>query len=268
MRVNWDNIINEDHTPSRVSRRLAKMKMVGGNFWTGVNNFFDSTAGQTLLSLAGADILVLPTGQRDQLPEPDPNFVSYLDHYSTPAERKARLLEENRNRAQKWVEGEFIKENKQQEEEFKIGRANEARALLLRNEQNRKAEAARLLARHRTTEAQNAARVQAAQRGATNLQGQLSKIQAVAAASAATREQSLEALHTLATQKAAAAAAEAEQQRVIQANSAQVLAQQNAEVARLRAEAMAKQAQIPQVRATATRGNKAPQVKFGGYRYY
>ena len=93
----------------------------------------------------------------------------------------------------------------------------------------------------------------------------------MSAASAATRAQNLESLHTLATQRAAAAAAEAEQQKAIQANSAQVLAQQNAEVARLRAEAMAKQGQIAAPSAymtVAARRGKAPQVKFGGLRYY
>jgi len=266
MKVDWDNIINEDHKPSRASRSLAKM--VGGG-WDDVNKFFDSGFGQGLLFVTGLDQVILTPPSRDNLPEPDPNFVSYLDHYTTPAERKARLFEQNRNRAENWLRtSEIQKEIKQQEEEFRRGRENEARALLLRNEQNRKADAARLLARQQTTAAQNAARLQAAQKGATNLQGHLEKIQAVAAASAATRAQNLQSLHTLATQKAAAAAAEAEQQKAIQANSAQLLVQQNAEIARLRAEAMAKQAQIPQVRSTGTRGKKAPQMKFGGLRYY
>jgi hypothetical protein len=269
MKVDWDKIISENHKPSRASRSLAKM--VGGG-WDDVNKFFDSGVGQAFLFVTGLDQVGLTPPSRDNLPDPNPNFVSYLDHYTTPAERQARLFEQNRNRAlERLRTSEIPKEIKQQEEEFRRGRENEARALLLRNEQSRKGEAARLLARQQTTAAQNAARLQAAQQGATNLKGYLEKIKAVTAASAATRTQNLQSLHALANQKAAAAAAEAEQQRAIQANSAQVLIQQNAEIARLRAEAMAKQAKIAAPSAymtVAARKGKAPQVKFGGLRYY
>jgi hypothetical protein len=168
---------------------------------------------------------------------------------------------------------EATKEAKEQEEDRKIVMQNEAYALLLRNEQTRKDEAARLASRNQITATQNAARVQAAQRGATSLQGELERIKTASAASAATRAQNLQSLHALATQRGAVAAAEAQQQKAIQAHSAQTLAQQSAEVARLRAEAMANQSQVraaPVVtaRPTAVKKAKAPQVKFGGLRYY
>ena len=164
---------------------------------------------------------------------------------------------------------EAAKEAKEQEEDRKRMIANQATGALLRNAQNKKAETARLLAKQQTITAQSAARVQATQQSATSLQGQLAKIQATAAASAATRAQNLQSLQALAAQKGAVAAAEAEEQKAIQAHSAQVLAEQNAEVARLRAEAMAKQAQIAAPSAATTpaaRKVRAPQVKFGGSR--
>jgi hypothetical protein len=268
MKVDWDKIISENHKPSRASRRLAKPKLVGGDFWSDIGSFFDSPGGQVFLALTGFDALVLP-------PRPGPPSQEQTYHdFPQPGDEGYNYNPAltTRAKAENWLlTSEIPKEMKQQEEEYRRGRENEARALLLRNEQNRKAEAARLLARQQATAAQNAARVQAAQQGATNAQGYLEKIKAVSAASAATRAQNLESLHTLATQRAAAAAAEAEQQKAIQANSAQVLAQQNTEVARLRAEAMAKQGQIAAPSAymtVAARRGKAPQVKFGGLRYY
>jgi len=164
---------------------------------------------------------------------------------------------------------EAAKEAAEQEADRKIVIQNEAYALLLRNEQNRQDEAARLASRNQITATQNAARVQAAQRGATSLQGEMERIKAASAASAATRAQNLQSLHALATQKNAIAAAEAQQQKAIYAQSAQTLAQQSAEVARLRAEAMANQSQVrttPAVmaRPPAVKKVKAPQVKFGG----
>jgi len=269
MKVDWDKIISENHTPSRTSRRRGKPKLVGGDFWSDIGSFFDSPVGQVFLALTGFDALVLPPR-----PGPPPPQEQTYHDFPQPGDEGYNYdpALTTRAKAENWLlTSEIPKEMKQQQEEYRRGRENEARALLLRNEQTRKAEAARLLARQQATAAQNAARVQAAQQGATNAQGYLEKIKAVSAASAATRAQNLQSLHTLATQKAAAAAAEAEQQKVIQANSAQVLAQQNAEVARLRAEAMARQAQItkaPAAPAPVARRAKAPQVKFGGLRYY
>lgn len=321
MKVDWDKIIKENHTPSRASRRHAKM--VGG-----MMNPLDMPLVQAFFLVTGLDVVVPPResppprsfwdgppSYQDYLfPRDDSVYNAWQEERRLAIERgedpstiespwaiqfaqkgipyetdkrynpwgdkyvysrafiRQRMFEQTRARAENWVRtSEIPKELKEQEEEYRLGRENEARALLLRNEQNRKAQAARLLARNQATTAQSAARVQAAQQGATNVQGYLDKIQAVAAASAATKAQNLQSLQALATQKAAAAASEAEQQRVIQANSAQVLAEQNAEVARLRAEAMAKQAQLakaPVATAPVGRRGKAPQVKFGGLRYY
>jgi hypothetical protein len=168
---------------------------------------------------------------------------------------------------------EAAKEAKEQEEERKRMIQNQATGALLRAAQNKKAETARLSAMQQTMIAQNEARVQATQKSSTALQDELTRIKASAEASAATRAQRVESFRALTAQKAAAASAEAEQKKAILANSAQVLAEQNAEVARLRAEALAKQAQIvkaPAAAATAPVGRraKAPQVKFGGLRYY
>lgn len=285
MKVDWDKIIKENHKPSRVSRRLAKM--VGGRTWSPL----DMPLVKGFLMLTGIDTLLPPREE----PPPETNLYNEWQEerrlliemgedlgesqWTSPAEQRRiareftrqRIFEQNRAKAENWVRtSEIPKELKQQEEEYRLGRENETRAFLLRNEQKRKAQAARLLAKQQTITAQMTAKVQAAQQGATNAQGYLEKIQAVAAASAATRAQNLQSLQALATQKGAVAAAEAEQQKAILANSAQVLAEQNAEVARLRAEAMAKQAQIAQGTAPATtaRRTKAPQVKFGGGFFY
>jgi len=170
---------------------------------------------------------------------------------------------------------EAAKEAKEQEEDRKRMIQTQATGALLRAAENKKAETARRLAMQQTMIAQNEARVQATQKSSTALQDELTRIKASAEASAATQAQRVESLKALAAQKAAAASAEAEQKKAILANSAQVLAEQNAEVARLRAEALAKQAQIvkaPAAAATAAapvgRRAKAPQVKFGGLRYY
>lgn len=166
---------------------------------------------------------------------------------------------------------EAAKEAKEQEEDRKRMIQSQATGALLRAAQNKKAETARLSAMQQTMIAQNEARVQATQKSSTALQDELTRIKASAEASAATQAQRVESLKALAAQKAAAASAEAEQKKAILANSAQVLAEQNAEVARLRAEALAKQAQIvkaPVAAAPVGRRAKAPQVKFGGLRYY
>ena len=249
MKVDWDKIISENYKPS---------KMVGGY---GISNFMIDFADITGLSLLTHPI---QRPHPDDLTLPNPDFLPY-------EEREQRLLEARMRRDEEWLLGEIPKELKQQAEEVRLTRDSHNRLLLLRNEQNRKAEAARLLARNKAISAQSAARLQAAQKGTANIQDYLARVQAVAAASAATRAQNLQSLHALATQKAAASAAEAQQQRAINANSAQILAQQNAEVARLRAEAMAKQAQLvktPTATAPVGRKAKAPQVKFGGLRYY
>jgi len=166
---------------------------------------------------------------------------------------------------------EAAKEAKEQEEDRKRMIQSQATGALLRAAQNKKAETARLSAMQQTMIAQNEARVQATQKSSTALQDELTRIKASAAASVATQAQRVESLKALAAQKAAAASAEAEQKKAILASSAQVLAEQNAEVARLRAEALAKQAQIvkaPAATAPVGRRAKAPQVKFGGLRYY
>jgi hypothetical protein len=326
MKVDWDKIISENHKPSRVSRRLAKM--VGGN--VGV------TIGNVLLDI------VLPGGRQiiehswsmdermrnrrrglwqtpeqmeaemaanrarqeylDSLPK-EPLYIAawkdYNDYYMKATGKLGRTNEAKKFKALRDETARILledygvdirdevgyifnpredlpkvdpkveaaKEAKEQEAERKLAIANNNLALLLRNDRNRKADAARLLAKNQATAAQNAARVQASQQSATSLQEELARVQAAAAASAATRAQNLQSLHALATQKAATSAAEAQQQRAIQAHSAQILAQQNAEVARLREEAMAKQAQVratPVVPAKVSRRGTAPQVKFGG----
>ena len=260
MKVDWDKIISENYKPS---------KMVGGY---GISNFMIDFADITGLSLLTHPI---QRPHPDDLTLPNPDFLPYEEReqrlLEARMEREQRLLEARMRRDEEWLLGEIPKELKQQAEEVRLTRDSHNRLLLLRNEQNRKAEAARLLARNKAISAQSAARLQAAQKGTANIQDYLARVQAVAAASAATRAQNLQSLHALATQKAAASAAEAEQQRAINANSAQILAQQNAEVARLRAEAMAKQAQLvktPTATAPVGRKAKAPQVKFGGLRYY
>jgi hypothetical protein len=257
MKVDWDKIISENYKPS---------KMVGGY---GISNFMIDFADITGLSMLTHPI---QRPHPDDLTLPNPDFLPYdLRGIPTKEEREQGLLEARMRRDEQWLLGEIPKELKQQAEEVRLTRDSHNRLLLLRNEQNRKAEAARLLARNKAISAQSAARLQAAQKGTANIQDYLARVQAVAAASAATRAQNLQSLHALATQKAAASAAEAQQQRAINANSAQILAQQNAEVARLRAEAMAKQAQIakaPVATAPVARKAKAPQVKFGGLRYY
>jgi hypothetical protein len=255
MKVNWDKIISENYKPS---------KMVGGY---SILNFLNDFADITGLSLLTHPI---QRPHPDDLTVPNPNLLPYdLRDIPTHEEREQKILEDRMRRQEQWLLGEIPKELKQQEEEARLTRDSHNRLLLLRNEQNRKAEAARLLARNKAISAQSAARLQAAQKGTANIQDYLARVQAVAAASAATRAQNLQSLHALATQKAAASAAEAEQQRAIHANSAQILAQQNAEVARLRAEAMAKQARIAKASAAPVgRKAKAPQVKFGGLRYY
>lgn len=262
--------------------------MVGGRTWSPL----DMPLVKGFLMLTGIDAVLPPR----ESPPPETNLYDEWQEerrlliemgedlgesqWTSPAEQRRiareftrqRMFEQTRARAENWVRtSEIPKELKQQEEEYRLGRENEVRALLLRNVQNRKAEADRLLAKQQTITAQRTARVQAAQQGATSLQGQLAKIQAVAAASAATKAQNLQSLQALATQKGAVAAAEAEQQKAILANSAQVLAEQNAEVARLRAEAMAKQAQLvktPTATTPTARRTKAPQVKFGGGFFY
>ncbi len=238
--------------------------MVGGY---SILNFLNDFADITGLSLLTHPI---QRPHPDDLTVPNPNLLPYdLRDIPTHEEREQKILEDRMRRQEQWLLGEIPKELKQQEEEARLTRDSHNRLLLLRNEQNRKAEAARLLARNKAISAQSAARLQAAQKGTANIQDYLARVQAVAAASAATRAQNLQSLHALATQKAAASAAEAEQQRAIHANSAQILAQQNAEVARLRAEAMAKQARIAKAStAPVGRKAKAPQVKFGGLRYY
>lgn len=282
MKVDWDKIIKENHKPSRVSRRLAKM--VGGKNY----NPLDMPLIQGLMMLTGVDVFLPPrtpgigglegwSGDPRDLPMPlfiteEERLLREEQERLDKEESRQRILETNRAKAINWLRtSEIPKELKQQEEEYRRGRENEVRALLLRNEQNRKAQAARLLAKQQTMAAQNAARVRATQQGATSLQGQLAKIQAVAAASAATKAQNLESLKALAIQKGAVAAAEAEEQKAILANSAQILAEQNAEVARLRAEAMEKQAQLvktPTSTAPVGRRGKAPQVIFGGGFFY
>jgi hypothetical protein len=316
MNVDWDKIISENHKPSRVSRRLAKMVGGYGFFPTKppsgplLHGTPAELAGTATTFIGGPGTFIVGSLISGILNMATPFMGDYQSQYSpddyvyTAADIKAsydtfefnRLLELKRRfprepwrwKAQLLAYGyeeysndlpavdpivEAAKEAAEQEADRKIVMQNEAYALLLRNEQTRKDEAARLLERQRLTTAQNAARVQAAQQGATTLQGELARIQAAAAASAATKAQSLKSLQALATQKGAVAAAEAQQQKAIQAYSAQTLAQQSAEVARLRAEAMAKQSQIrvaPVVTATptASRKGKAPQVKFGGLRYY
>jgi len=166
---------------------------------------------------------------------------------------------------------EAAKEAKEQEEDTIILRENETYAALLRNEQQRQDEAIRATARMKTTAAQYDMRRQAAQQATATLTGHLARIQTAAATEAAARSQNLNSLHTLATQRGAVAAAEATQQKAIQANTAQALANQSAEMARLRAEAAAKQSQllkkVPVPVPTALARAKivrAPQVRFGG----
>ena len=316
MKVDWDKIISENHKPSRVSRRLAKMvggygffptKPPSGPILAGSPKDLALTAATFL---GGPGTFIVGSIISGIVNMATPFMGDYQSQYSpddyvyTAADIKAsydtwefkRLLELRRRfpkepwrwKAQLLKYGyeeystdlpevdpivEATKEAAEQEADRKIVMQNEAYALLLRNEQTRQDESARLLERQRLTTAQNAARVQAAQQGATTLQGEMARIQAASAASAATRAQNLKSLHALATQKNAVAAAEAQQQKAIQAHSAQTLAQQNAEVARLRAEAMAKQSQVrvaPAVmaRPPVAKKTKAPQVKFGGLRYY
>lgn len=259
MKVDWDKIIREDHKPSRVSRRLAKI--VGGSSKT--LNILDMPLIKATAALTGLDLL-MPT---DEWVDPgaalvyQPNWTKE-ELYAMNDERlkqeanrrqlaKDAAAAANRASAVNWLMNSQIKkEGEEQREDNRLLRENMTQAALLRNEQSRKAEAARLLARQKIVAAQNAVRVQAAKQSVTSFQGHLDKIQAVAAASAATKAQNLQNIQALAKQRAAAAAAEETQKEAILASSAQALAQQNAEVARLRAEAMAKQAQIPQVMAS------------------
>jgi hypothetical protein len=330
MKVDWDKIIKENHKPSRVSRRIAKM--VGGNVGVEIGNFLLDTlipGGREIIEHSWAMDERWRNRQRghwqtqaqweammearreheeykDSLPK-EPIYINawkvYNDNYmkatgklgATNEARKWKVLRDETARVLLdrfdvdirdnvgWFFNpreplpavnpklEAAKEAKEQEEDRKRMIASQATGALIRNVQNKKAETARLLAKQQTMAAQNAARMRATQQGAMSLQGQLAKVQAAAAASVDTKAQNLESLKALATQKRAIAAAEAEEQKAILANSAQILAEQNAEVARLRAEAMEKQAQLvktPTATAPVGRRGKAPQLIFGGGFFY
>jgi len=296
MKVDWNRIINENHKPSRVSRRLAKMLGGGADQppdeevdytvryrepgitdytaddWkaavlTGIDtlaNAYDPIGNLPLIIMGAADSeaerLAAEKAQRELVQRNSDfrrkavgQYTAYLDEQQRERVRKSKILDPaTRARAVK-----------QQEENQKIVAENEAYGAMLRNEQQRKDEADRKIARMRATTAQNAATLQAAKQGATTLMGELTRIKAANAATAAAKAQNLRSLQALATQRGAVAAAEAVQQKAIQANSAQQAALQNEEMARLHAEAMAKQAQLSQVSTTA-RVVRAPQVKIGG----
>lgn len=305
MKVNWDNIIQEDHTPSRVSRRLVKM--LGGFLPTSAPSgpvlggtpldqglAAASFIGGPATAIIGSLISGIATAATPFMGDYQSRY-SPEDYIKTGAEVKAeydawefnRLLQlksqfpkqpwrwEKQLRDMGYDDSRYrlaavdpiveaAKAAKQREEDRIIVQQNETYAAMLRNEQNQKDAAARALARTRTITAQNTARVRAAQQNTTTIQGELERIKAAATATAEAKGQNLKSLHALATQRGVVAATEAEQQKMIQANTAQILAQQNAEVARLRAEALAKQGQIRAVAPVVSRRAKAPQVKFGG----
>lgn len=305
MKVNWDNIIQEDHTPSRVSRRLVKM--LGGFLPTSAPSgpvlggtpldqglAAASFIGGPATAVIGSLISGIATAATPFMGDYQSRY-SPEDYIKTGAEVKAdydawefnRLLQlKSQFPTQPWrwekqlrdmgyddsryrlaaVDPivEAAKAAKQREEDRIIVQQNETYAAMLRNEQNQKDASDRALARTRTITAQNTARVRAALQNTTTIQGELERIKAAATATAEAKGQNLKSLHALATQRGVVAATEAEQQKMIQANSAQIFAQQNAEVARLRAEALAKQGQIRAVAPVVSRKAKAPQVKFGG----
>lgn len=277
MKVDWDQIIRENHKPSRVSRRLAKL--MGGSSKN--LNILDMPLIKATAALTGLDLLmpmdewVDPGAPLVYQPDWTKEELYAMNEERLKQEKNRRQLAKdaaaaaNRSNAVNWLMNSQIeKEMKEQQEDNRLLMENMTQAALLRNEQSRKAEAARILARQAAAAAQSATRIQAAKQSVTSFQDHLDKIQAVAAASAATKAQNLQHIQALAKQRAAAAAAEETQKKAILANSAQVLAQQNAEVARLRAEAMAKQSQMPQVMAAANRKVKAPQVKLEGGFFY
>lgn len=305
MKVNWDNIIQEDHTPSRVSRRLVKM--LGGFLPTSAPSgpvlggtpldqglAAASFIGGPATAIIGSLISGIATAATPFMGDYQSRY-SPEDYIKTGAEVKAeydawefnRLLQlksqfpkqpwrwEKQLRDMGYDDSRYrlaavdpiveaAKAAKQREEDRIIVQQNETYAAMLRNEQNQKDASDRALARTRTITAQNTARVRAAQQNTTTIQGELERIKAAATATAEAKGQNLKSLHALATQRGVVAATEAEQQKMIQANTAQILAQQNAEVARLRAEALAKQGQIRAVAPVVSRKAKAPQVKFGG----
>jgi hypothetical protein len=179
------------------------------------------------------------------------------------------FLQSNRLPAVNPVE-EAAKELREQDEYRKITQENEAYMAQLRNEATRRDEAIRSMARSQMITSQRNTALEAAKMSATTMRGAVNQMQASAQATAAARSQNLKSLQELATQRSAVANAEATAAQAIKANSAQILSQQDALRAKLRNEALAKQAAISAVRQMPQKviapqvKVKAPQVKFGG----
>jgi hypothetical protein len=305
MKVDWDRIISENHNPSRVSRRVAKMlggavlRGTPGELALAASTFVGGPASVVLgAMISGIISMATPFyGDYESKYGDDyyvPTNAEIRESYNTwELDRLLAMKAQYPNKPNLWKEQlrrlgyeeyryvlpevdpivEAAKEAKEQEEDRIIIRENETYAALLRNEQQRQDEAVRATARLKTTAAQYDMRRQAAQQSSAALTGHLARIQTAAATEAAARSQNLNSLHTLATQRGAVAAAEATQQKAIQANTAQALANQSAEMARLRAEAAAKQSQLLKkvpvpVLAAPPRAKivRAPQVRFGGRR--
>jgi len=164
---------------------------------------------------------------------------------------------------------ENAKELKEQEDYRKITEENEAYALQLRNESDRREEAARILARSKILSSQQNAAMNASMKSATTMQGAVNLVKQSAMTAMAKRSENLKSLQELAKERSAVAKADAQVKEAIKANSAQLLAQQEAMRTKLRNEALAKQAAIGPVKTVSFNLPKpkkvlAPQVKFGG----
>jgi hypothetical protein len=296
MKVDWDRIIRENHNPSRVSRRVAKL--VGGYIdpddpeavgdpsnlaikdeisgssatWGETPSHFLTWEhykefGQGMRNLLMLDYASDKAAQRQRV-QANSNF-----RRAAVAQYMVHLANERAARNAQFKIDEAAYDAKEIEEDRKIVLENEAYGAFLRDQQKQLDMQSRAQGRMRTTVAQNTARQIAAQQGSAAIRADLAKMKEAAVADAAARANNLKSIQTLATERAAIAAAEAAQQRAIKANSAQTLANQSAEMARLRAEAAAKQAQLAQrVPAPAptvparVRIVRAPQVRFGGVR--